>query len=164
MEDHAVTELRKVFPKITNKLGDAIWCALTGEYLEGTYRNIYLPTGDLVQGTCRYWGQVIADVRGKKSGDYLDFYLSHAPKDKIKSIERKLKKAGWKLADEGIKLDRDEKLKDEIVEMMSHEEDISKITKKLPKDSKTIKAQELLKETVGSIKPKKRGRPPKVKN
>src|SRR5271157_5981525 len=109
MEDHAVTELRKVFPKITNKLGEAIWCALTDEYPNGTYRNIVLPTGDLVQGTWRFWSQVIIDVSGKKA-NYMKFYDSHAPIAKIKSVERKLNKAGWKLGEEGIKLDRDEKL------------------------------------------------------
>lgn len=152
MEDHAVTELRKVFPKITNSLGDAIWCVLTGEYPDGTYRNIILPKGDLIQGTWRFWSQIILDASGKK-GDYMKFYMAHAPAPKIRSIERKLKKAGWKLSEEKIELDRNEKLRDETVAIMS--EGVKK--------PKIEEAKKMLKKTVGILKPKKRGRPLKVK-
>lgn len=119
MEDHAITELRKVFPKITPRIGTAIWCVLTGGYPDGTYRNITLPTGDLVQGTWNYWNQVIHDAKGKKNEKT---FKGNTTQTKIKSAERKLKKAGWKLATEGIKLDRDLELRDQLVEIMGRSE------------------------------------------
>jgi hypothetical protein len=130
-----------------------MWCAFTGNYPDGTYRNIYLPSGQLCQHTWRTWGQIIADARGHKKESYLTFWESHVSETKIKSVERKFKKAGWKFADDSVCFSTNEKLRDETISQISDGKETPKIKE----------AKKILKATVGSIKPKKRGRPPKVK-
>jgi hypothetical protein len=115
MEDHSVTELRKVFPKITPRIGTALWCAFTGGYPEGTYRNVNLPAGDLIQGTWNYWNKVIQEVYGKKNKKSFKRNVAQA---NVRSVEKKLKKAGWKFADSGIKLDSADKLLNDVMVQM----------------------------------------------
>ena len=153
MSQNEINAIRAVFPEFTRGIGEAMWCVFTGKYADGTYRNVILPNNQLCQHTWRTWGQIIADARGNKKEDYSTYWESHASDVKIKQVEKKFKKAGWKFADEGIRLDANEKLRDETLAIISDVE----------KNPKIEKAKKILKETVGILKPKKRGRPPKVK-
>jgi len=162
-------EILKVYPEFTRSIGQAMWCMFTGNFPDGTYRNIYLPSGQLCQHTWRIWAQYIAEARGNKKEDYSTYWESHSTPEKIKSVEKKFKKAGWKFADEGIRLDADTKLRDEIVAIISDGEKIPKVekAKKMLKETVGILKPKVAKkmpiDAVGLINPKKRGRPPKVK-
>lgn len=150
MSCNEITEICKVFPDFTRSIGQAMWCVFTGNYPTGTYRNVYLPSGQLCQLTWRMWGEIIAEVRGHKKESYITFWESRVSEAKAKSVERKFKKAGWKFGEEPVHLDTDDKLRDETIALMSE-------------GVKIIKEKKLFKEIVGVNKPKKRGRPKKVK-
>lgn len=68
--------------------GTAMWTAFIN-------RDVYTPDGELINGSFRWWGGVIADARNKGE-DYLDYYCSYANDALVRDIERILESKGWK--------------------------------------------------------------------
>lgn len=153
MSQNEIDAIKKVFPEFTCSIGQAMWCVFTGKYPVGAYRNVYLPNGQLCQNSLRTWGQIISDARGHSKESYTTYLGSNVPEVKSKAIEKKFKKAGWKFGDEPVYLDTGDKLRDDMVALLSVGDESPKVKE----------AKKMLKETVGILKPKKRGRPPKVK-
>jgi hypothetical protein len=151
MSQNEINAIKAVYPEFTRSIGQAMWCVFTGNYPVGSYRNVYLPNGQLCQHTVRSWGQIIADARGHSKESYTTYWESHVPEAKFKAVEKKFKKAGWKFSEEPVNLDANDKLRDESIAALSVGIEIPK-----PKVAAPI-------DTIGLIPPKKRGRPPKVK-
>jgi hypothetical protein len=118
MKPYIISEITKVFPKVSNSLSKTLWCVFTGKYPQGVYRNVTLPNGELVQGSWNYWAEIIMKIKCKKKEKPSDYFKSNIPTAKMKTIEKKLKKAGWKFADEGIRLDANEKLQAETLKLI----------------------------------------------
>jgi hypothetical protein len=83
--------IMKAFPKgFDYDTGTAMWTAFIN-------RDVYFPDGQLVNGSFRWWGGVIADARNKGES-YLDYYCSYAIDAAVKILEKKLEKLGWKFS------------------------------------------------------------------
>jgi hypothetical protein len=83
--------IRVAFPDIDHEIGTALWTAFVN-------RNVYTPKGELIQGTFRWWGGVIADIVGRGES-YLDYYCEYAPDYLVDEVTDKLLFVGWKIED-----------------------------------------------------------------
>jgi hypothetical protein len=81
--------IRTTFPDIDHSIGSALWTVFIN-------RDVYTPEGELIRGTFRWWGGIIADVVGAGE-DYLDYYCDYAPDYLCDEVTDALLKAGWRL-------------------------------------------------------------------
>jgi len=81
--------IRVAFPDINQSIGSALWTVFIN-------RDVYTPEGELIRGSFRWWGGVIADVVGFGE-DYLSYYCNYAPDYLCDEVTDILLKAGWKL-------------------------------------------------------------------
>jgi len=81
--------IRTTFPNIDHTIGSALWTVFIN-------RDVYTPDGELIRGSFRWWGGILADVIGRGE-DYLDYYCDYAPDFLCDEVTDALLKAGWRL-------------------------------------------------------------------